>query len=104
MKRGEVWWSDQPSPIGRRPVILISRDESYQVRNAVIVAQITTTVRDIPTEVFLDENDGLPKKCVANLDTLTLISKSLLIERIALLSLEKTEQINKAIKFALDLK
>ena len=101
MKRGEVWWTEQPQPIGRRPVLLLSRDEAYQVRNAVTIAQITTTIRDIPVEVFLDEKDGLPQKCVVNLDTITTIRKAILTKRISSLSSEKMEQIDKAIKFAL---
>ncbi len=103
MRRGEVWWAEQPEPIGRRPVLLLSRDEAYQVRNAVTVAQITTTIRNIPVEVPLDEKDGLPQKCVANLDTITTIRKAILTKRIYPLSPEKIEQINKAIKFALAL-
>lgn len=102
MKRGEVWWADLPAPVGRRPVVLLSRDEAYAVRNAVTVAEITTTIREIPVEVKLGPDDGLPKKCVANLDTLLTIRKSILIERIALLKSTKMEQINSAIKFALD--
>lgn len=101
MRRGEVWWAEQPEPIGRRPVLLLSRDEAYQVRNAVTVAQITTTIRDIPVEVPLDEKDGLPQKCVANLDTITTIRKVILTKRICPLSPEKIGQIDKAIKFAL---
>lgn len=103
MKRGEVWWADLPKPIGKRPVVLLSRDEAYVVRNAVTVAQITTTIRNIPVEVQLDENDGLAQKCVANLDTITTIRKSILIKRICLLRPEKIERINEAIKFALGL-
>ncbi|TAN61552.1 type II toxin-antitoxin system PemK/MazF family toxin [bacterium] len=103
MRRGEVWWAEQPQPVGRRPVLLLSRDEAYQVRNAVTVAQITTTIRDIPIEVPLDEKDGLPQECVANLDTITTIRKSILTQRICLLSSEKIEQIDNAIKFALAL-
>ncbi len=103
MRRGEVWWADQPEPIGRRPVVLLSRDEAYRVRNAVTIAQITTTIRNIPVEVYLDESDGLPKKCVANLDTITTIRKELLSERICSLKPEKIEQINRAIRFALGL-
>lgn len=56
MKRGEVWWAAQPAPIGKRPVVLLSRDEAYKVRNAITIAQITTTVRNIPVEVLLDIN------------------------------------------------
>ena len=104
MKRGEIWWSDQMSPIGRRPVVLLSRDESYKIRNAVIVAQITTTIRNIPTEVYLDTRDDMPKKCVINCDDIATIRKHSLTERITTLKSEKIEQIEKSIKFALALK
>ena len=103
MKRGEIWWSKQPEPIGKRPVVLLSRDEAYGVRNAVTVAQITTTVRNIPVEVYLDKKDGLPKQCVANLDTVTTIRKSILTERICSLRADKVREIEKALKFALAL-
>lgn len=103
MKRGEVWWADLPAPLGRRPVVLLSRDEAYTVRNAVTVAEISTTIRGIPVEVKLGPEDELPKKCVANLDTIITIRKSLLIERVAMLKPDKIEQINVAIKFALDI-
>jgi mRNA interferase MazF len=103
MKRGEVWWADLPKPLGRRPVVLLSRDEAYPIRNAVTVAEITTTVRDIPVEVALTKEDGLPKACVVNLDTIITIRKDLLKERICLLSVEKIDQVNQAIRFALAL-
>ena len=101
MRRGEVWWAEQPHPIGMRPVVLLSRDEAYGVRNAVAVAQVTTTIRNIPVEVPLDEQDGLPQKCVVNLDTIATIRKAIITKRICSLQVEKIEQINKAIKFAL---
>ena len=101
MKRGEIWWAELPLPIGRRPVVLLSRDEAYPVRNAVTVAEVTTTIRDIPVEVPLGPEDGLPERCVANLDTIITIRKELLRERISLLSAEKISQVNQAIKFAL---
>jgi mRNA interferase MazF len=103
MKRGEVWWAQQPDPIGRRPVVLLSRNEAYPVRNAVTVAQITTTVRHIPVEVLVDEKDGLLQKSAVNLDTITTVRKSILKERICVLPPEKMVQIEKAILFALDL-
>lgn len=103
MRRAEVWWSEQPQPIGRRPVVLLSRDEAYTVRNAVTVAQITTTVRNIPVEVVLDKKDGLPQVCVVNVDTITTIRKSILTERICALKAEKIQAINRALKFALAL-
>ncbi len=103
MRRGEVWWAKLPLPVGRRPVVLLSRNEAYAVRNAVTVAEVTSTMRGIPVEVELGPEDGLPKKCVVNLDTIATIRKDLLIERIAILRDEKVEQINLAIKFALSI-
>ena len=103
MRRGEVWWAQLPSPMGRRPVVLLSRDEAYNVRNAVTVAQVTTTIRNIPVEVFLDKKDGVPQSCVINLDTMTTVRKAILTERICLLRTEKIHAIDKAIKFALGL-
>ena len=103
MQRGEAWWANLPKPIGRRPVILLSRDEAYLVRSSVTVAEITITIRNIPVEVPLDISDGLSKKCVANLDSVITIPKNLLKSHITTLSPEKVEKINEAIKFALDL-
>ena len=103
MKRGEVWWAQFPDPAGRRPVVLLSRDSAYRVRSAVTVAPVTRTIRNIPVEVLLDQKDGLPSRCVVNLDDVTTISKSVLKERIAALSAERMQQIDDAIRFALDL-
>jgi len=100
MKRGEIWWAELPSPIRKRPVVLLSRDEAYPIRNAVTVAEVTTTIRGIPIEVPLGPEDGLPRRCVANLDIIITIRKELLRERVSLLSAEKISQINQAIKFA----
>ena len=103
MRRGEIWWTQQAQPIGRRPVVLLSRDEAYSVRNAVTIAQITSTVRHIPVEVPLDKTDGLPRACVVNVDAIATIRKSILMERICALKAEKIHAINQAIKFALAL-
>ena len=103
MRKGEVWWAKLPPPLGRRPVILLSRDEAYTVRSAISVAEVTTRIRGIPVEVVLGPEDGLPKRCVANLDTIVTIRKELLIERITILRNEKIEQIEAAIKFALSI-
>lgn len=103
MRKGEVWWANLPAPVGNRPVVLLSRDAAYAVRNAVTVAEITTTIRKIPVEVPLGKDDGLPKKCVVNVDTIITIPKSLLESRITLLSQDKINRINECVKFALEL-
>ena len=104
MRRGEVWWGQLPAPIGRRPVVLLSRDSAYQVRSAVTVAPVTRTIRNIPVEVQLDTSDGLPSRCVANLDDIATIPKTLIRKRIAVLSAEKMQEVEAAIRFALDLR
>ncbi|MBN2075005.1 MAG: type II toxin-antitoxin system PemK/MazF family toxin [Dehalococcoidales bacterium] len=104
MKRGEVWWAELPPPSKRRPVLLLSRDSAYRIRTAVTVGVITRTVRDIPVEVPLDIKDGMPQKCVVNLDEILTVPKSRLVERITTLSHEKMTSVVKAISFSLDLR
>ena len=102
MKRGEVWWADLPLPAGRRPVLLLSRNKAYEVRNAVTIAEVTSVMRKIPVEVELSKEDGMPKKCVVNVDTIMTIPKNLLHEYLTTLSSEKMIMVDEAIKFALD--
>jgi mRNA interferase MazF len=103
MKRGEVWWAELEGPAGRRPVILISRDDAYLVRSLVIIAPVTTRIRGIDSEVLLGAEDGLPRKCVANLDSLSTVPKSALRSRLTTLSQEKIRQVDVAIHFTLGL-
>lgn len=104
MRRGEVWWADIAPPIGRRPVVLLSRDAAYRVRTSVTVGVVTRTIRNIPVEVLLGPEDGMPTRCVVNLDEIVTISKSKLLERITTLSEDKMALVAKAIAFALDLR
>ena len=104
MRRGEVWWAELSPPVGRRPVLLLSRDAAYSVRTSVAVAIITRTIRNIPVEVPLGQEDGMPAKCVVNLDDILTIPKSRLAERITTLSVERMTAVAKAIIFALDLR
>ena len=104
MRRGDVWWADLPAPVGKRPVLLLSRDKAIQVRDHVTVAQITTTIRNIPVEVPLGTKEGLPKKCVANLDVINTIPKQFLRERITSLSPEKIAETKGAVSFAFGMK
>lgn len=101
MKHSEIWWAELEPPLGRRPVLLLSRDEAYSVRELVTIAPVTTRVRHIPSEVPLGLEDGLPKPCVVNLDTITTIAKASLRERLTSLSAEKQKAIEVALHFAL---
>src|SRR5688572_33248800 len=68
MKQYEIWWASLPGPIGRRPVLLLSRTPAYAYLWRVLVADITTQVRSIPQEGRLGRSEGLARVCVANLD------------------------------------
>ncbi|MBI3975452.1 MAG: type II toxin-antitoxin system PemK/MazF family toxin [Armatimonadetes bacterium] len=103
MKRGEIWWVQFPEPVGRRPAVLVSRDQAYRVRAAVTVVPLTQTIRRIPVEVPLGPADGVPKKSVANADTITTIPRNFLIDYLTTLSTAKLQALDQAIKFALDL-
>lgn len=101
MRRGEIWWAELEPPTGRRPVLLLSRNEAYSVRSLITVAPVTTRIRGIASEVLLGIADGLPQDCVANLDTMTTIPKDCLVNRLAVLNAKKLKEIETAIRFAL---
>jgi len=103
VRRGEIWWAELEPPAGRRPVVLLSRNEAYGVRSLVVVAPVTTRMRRISSEVYLGTDDGMPQDCVANLDTITTIPKDCLQSRITTLSVKKLMEVEAAIRFALGL-
>lgn len=76
MDRGEVWWADLPPPVGRRPVLLLTRSAAVSARNQIVVAQVTRTIHNLPCEVPLGRSDGMPRECVVNLDVLITVPKS----------------------------
>ncbi|MFH1486519.1 MAG: type II toxin-antitoxin system PemK/MazF family toxin [Chloroflexota bacterium] len=103
MRRGEIWWAELGPPAGRRPVVLLSRDEAYAVRSLVIVAPITTRIRHIPSEVSFGADEGMPRDCVANLDIITTVPRDCLRSLLISLSPQKLEDVEAAIHFALGL-
>ena len=84
-------------------MVLLSRNDAYDVRSLVTVAPITTRIRAIPVEVELGQTDGLPRTCVVNLDTITTIPKSSLRDRLSTLSVERMAEVEDALRFALGL-
>ena len=101
MKRGEVRWYTFKAPDKRRPVLILTRDSAIGVLNAVTVAPITSTVRDIPTEVYLTRVDGMHAGCAVNLDNIQTVPKGNLGSLIATLSSQRMEEVKQAIRFAL---
>ena len=100
MRRGEVWWADLPPPIGRRPVVLVSRDEAYTVRSLVMIAEVTTRPRGIPAEVALGQTEGVPRPSVANLDSIATVPKIGLRRYLGVLSPAKMRELDAALRFA----
>lgn len=101
MTRGEIRWYRFPTPDRRRPVVILTRDSMLEYLGDVTVAPITSTVRDIPTEVVLGPGDGLPRACVINLDHVQTVSKSRLGAVIATLPAARMTEIRDALLFAL---
>lgn len=103
MSRGEIWWAELPAPVGSRPVMLVSRDAAYSVREMVTVAPVTTRIRGIATEVALGKPEGLNKPCVANCDNLNTVFKSELVRLVGQLSPSRRIELDDAVKYALGL-
>lgn len=103
MKRGEVRWYKPPRPDKSRPVLILTRDSVIEYLGEVTVAPITTTIRDIPSEVLLSRSDGLPRECAVNCDHLQTVSQARIGALITTLSPAKMIEVRKAIAFALGL-
>ena len=103
MKRGEIRWYKFKAPDKKRPILILSRDSILEYIGEVTVAPITATVRDIPSEVFLSRDQGMPRDCAINFDHIQTVSKGKVGSLITTLSSEKLEQVRQAILFALDL-
>jgi len=103
MKRGEIRWYTFSAPDKKRPVLILSRNSVVPYLGEVTVAPITTTIRNIPSEVVLSEKDGMKTDCAVNCDHLQTVSKSKLGPVVTSLTAEKMYDVSTAIAFALDL-
>jgi mRNA interferase MazF len=86
-----------------RPVVLVSRESAYRRRDALLVVPVTTRIRNLPTEVALGAEEGLPQPCVANADAIAAVNRRRLTNRAGALSEEKLAALDRALRFALDL-
>lgn len=103
MKRGDIRWYKFKTPDKKRPVLILTRDSILRYLGEVTVAPITSTIRNIPSEVLLSKSDGMPQDCVINLDHIQTVSKNKIGSLIATLSPERLEEVREAISFSLDL-
>jgi len=103
MKRGEIRWYSFKPPDKKRPVLLLTRNSAIDFLNEVTVAPITSNIRDIPSEIILDADDGMPHPCAANFDHIQTVSKAKLGDLVTTLSPERMAEASKALSFALAL-
>jgi mRNA interferase MazF len=101
MQRGEIRWYRFSSPDKKRPVLLLTRDSVLEYLGEVTVAPITTTIRDIPSEVVLTPADGMLRDCVVNLDHVQTVSRSQLGSLITVLPASRMAEVRSALLFAL---
>ncbi len=99
MRQYEIWWAKLPGPAGERPVLLLSRDDAYAVLNKFVVAEITTTIRSISTEVRLGKREGV-KDCAANFDNLRTVSRSWLVRRMGAVQPSRYEEVKAAVGYS----
>ncbi|MFT7601808.1 MAG: mRNA interferase MazF [Acidimicrobiales bacterium] len=98
--QGEVWWAEAEDK--RRPVLIVTRSDAVPVLNWIVVAPVTRTIREIPTEVRLGESHGLPDECVATFDNLQPIRRSFLTLRAGELQIEELDEICRALRALAD--
>ena len=100
--RGEVWWCE-PAEIGRRPVVVLSRDVVIPRHGRALVAPCTTTIRRLPSEVLLEPGeDPVPLRSAVNLDSVESVSVAVLVERLGRLADDRMRQVCAALAVAVD--
>jgi mRNA interferase MazF len=98
--RAEIWWCELPD-VGRRPVVVLSRDPAIPRLRRALIGPCTTTIRDIPSEVVLEPGeDPVPRRSAVNLDSVESVSIGTLVERLGRLSDERMRQICAALEVA----
>ena len=100
--RGEVWWCEPPE-IGRRPVVVLSRDAAIPRLRRALIAPCTTTIRGLASEVVLEPGeDPIDRPSAVNLDSVESVSVATLVERLGRLSDERMRQVCAALAVAVD--
>jgi mRNA interferase MazF len=100
--RGDVWWCELEA-IGRRPVVVLSRDAAIPRLGRTLVAPCTTTIRSLPSEVMLEpREDPVPRRCAVNLDSVESVSLGVLVERLGRLADGRMREICAALAIAVD--
>lgn len=100
--RGELWWCQMPE-IGRRPVVVLSRDAVIPRHRRALIGPCTTTIRGLVSEVVLEPGDDpVPRRSAINLDSVESVSLAVLVDRLGRLSDARMRQVRDALAVAVD--
>jgi mRNA interferase MazF len=99
--RGDVRLYQFAPPNKKRPVVVLTRNSAIAYLSTVTVAPITSTIRGVPSEIVLDEEDGMKAPCAVNLHNAVTISQQRLGKRVAQLRLTRMAEICAALRFSL---
>lgn len=100
-RQGEVWWGETPGEKGR-PYLVVSRNEAIEAMRRILVAPVTRTIRSIPTEVALGDDEGLPVESAATFDNLRVIGSALLVRRLGALDPTRGPELCAALRATAD--
>lgn len=103
MTRGEVWWAELPPPIGRRPIVILTRNSVLRTINSIVVCLVTTRIRALPSGLPIGPAEGLPMRSVASLDNLLTVPKARLVRLSGKLSEAQIVRLNSCLKVALEI-
>lgn len=103
LQQGSIVWADLPAPIGRRPVVVLTRDRAVGKLNSLTIAPISRTIRNAPTEVVLQPADGVRTTCAIGLDSIMTTPRARLEKVITVLDRNKLLLIFAAIRIAFDM-
>lgn len=98
-RQGDIWWATVDK---RRPVLVITRSEVAGLLNRIVVAPVTRTVRDIPTEIPLGAGEGLQSECAATFDNLSVVLRRELTEKAGQLGDDGQDRICVALRALAD--
>ncbi len=97
-----MWWCELPG-VGRRPVVVLSRDAAIPRLRRTLIAPCTTTIRGLPSEIILEPgNDPISRLSAINLDSVESVSISVLVERLGRLSDDRMRDVCAALEVAVD--
>jgi len=98
--RGEIWRCQFNQPNKRRPVVVLTRDEVLPYMRSVMVAEVTSTIRGISSEVIVGPDDGLKHISAVNLDNVQTVSQRRLSGYVGKLSVEEMHEVCRALAVA----